>query len=42
MLLNVSYDDPKIKEKIDAAVGKPFSLKERWAKGGIGFPQTRH
>jgi len=36
MLLNVSYDDPKIKEKIDVAVGKPFSLKERWAKGGIG------
>ena len=39
MLLNVSYDDPKIKEKIDAAVGKPFSLKERWVKGGIGSPK---
>ena len=36
MLFNVSYNDPKIKEKIEAAVGKPFSLKERWAKGGIG------
>lgn len=36
MLLNVSYNDPKIKEKIEAAVGKPFSLKERWAKVGIG------
>ena len=36
MLLNVSYNDPKIKEKIEVAVGKPFSLKERWAKGGIG------
>ena len=36
MLLNVSYNDPKIKEKIDAAVGKPFTLKERWAKGGVG------
>ena len=36
MLLNVSYNEPKIKEKIEAAVGKPFSLKERWAKGGIG------
>lgn len=39
MLLNVSYDEPKIKEKIDAAVGKPFSLKERWVKGGIGSPK---
>ena len=39
MLLNVSYDDPKVKEKIDAAVGKPFSLKERWVKGGIGSPK---
>ena len=36
MLLNVSYKDPKIKEKIDTAVGKPFTLKERWAKGGVG------
>ena len=39
MLLNISYDDPKVKEKIDAAVGKPFSLKERWVKGGIGSPK---
>ena len=36
MLLNVSYNETKIKEKIEVAVGKPFSLKERWAKGGIG------
>ena len=36
MLLNVSYNVPKIKEKIDTAVGKPFTLKERWAKGGVG------
>lgn len=36
MLLNVSYNDPKIKEKIDTSVGKPFTLKERWAKGGVG------
>ncbi|MEC7068631.1 MAG: hypothetical protein VXW96_01870 [Bacteroidota bacterium] len=36
MLLNISYKDPKIKDKIEVAVGKPFSLKERWAKGGIG------
>ena len=36
MLLNVSYNEPEVKEKIENAVGKPFSLKERWAKGGIG------
>ena len=36
MLLNISYKDPKIKDQIEVAVGKPFSLKERWAKGGIG------
>ena len=36
MLLNVTYNEPEIKEKIDIALGKPFSLKERWDKGGIG------
>jgi len=36
MLLNVSYNEPEVKEKIETAVGKPFSLMERWAKGGIG------
>ena len=36
MLLNVSYNEPDKKEKIETAVGKPFSLRERWAKGGIG------
>ena len=36
MLLNVSYNEPEVKEKIETAVGKPFSLRERWAKGGIG------
>nr|WP_297912466.1 hypothetical protein [uncultured Allomuricauda sp.] len=39
MLLNVSYNDKKITEKIDTAVGKPFTLKERWAMGGIGSPK---
>ncbi len=39
MLLNVSYTDKKITRKIDEAVGKPFSLKERWAMGGIGSPK---
>ena len=39
MLLNVSYTDKKITEKIDAEVGKPFTLKERFAMGGIGSPK---
>ncbi len=36
MLLNVSYNRPKIKEKIDNEVGKPFSLMERIKLKGIG------
>lgn len=39
MLLNVSYSNKKIKEKIDAEVGKPFTLKERFKMGGIGSPK---
>lgn len=39
MLLNVSYTDRKIKEKIDKAVGKPFTLKERIKMGGVGSPK---
>ncbi len=39
MLLNVSYSDKKITKKIDDAVGKPFTLKERFAMGGIGSPK---
>lgn len=39
MLLNVSYSDKKITEKIDSEVGKPFTLKERWSMGGIGSPR---
>ena len=39
MLLNVSYTDKKITEKVDSEVGKPFTLKERFAMGGIGSPK---
>ncbi|WP_036379770.1 hypothetical protein [Muricauda sp. MAR_2010_75] len=39
MLLNVSYSDKDITRKIDESVGKPFSLKERFAMGGIGSPK---
>jgi len=39
MLVNVSYNNKEITRKIDAEVGKPFTLKERWAMGGIGSPK---
>ncbi|MEZ4811479.1 MAG: hypothetical protein R2819_14060 [Allomuricauda sp.] len=39
MLLNVSYNDKNITEKIDGAVGKPFPLRERFVMGGIGSPK---
>ncbi|MEM9363928.1 MAG: hypothetical protein AAGA43_14910 [Bacteroidota bacterium] len=39
MLLNVSYTDKKVTQKVDAEVGKPFTLKERFAMGGIGSPK---
>jgi len=39
MLLNVSYNNKEITKRIDEEVGKPFTLKERWAMGGIGSPK---
>lgn len=39
MLLNVSYNDKTVTQKINEAVGKPFTLKERWKLGGIGSPK---
>ncbi|MGB5436642.1 MAG: hypothetical protein WBM98_12185 [Maribacter sp.] len=39
MLLNVSYNRRDITRKVDQEVGKPFTLKERWAMGGIGSPK---
>ncbi|QTY27119.1 hypothetical protein [Flavobacterium sp. CS20] len=36
MLLNVSYNKPKIKSQIDESVGKAFSFKDRIKLGGIG------
>jgi len=39
MLVNVSYNDKEINRKIDEAVGKPFTLKERWKMDGIGSPK---
>ncbi|RRQ49274.1 hypothetical protein DZC72_01230 [Maribacter algicola] len=39
MILNVSYNNKSISQKIDNEVGKPFTLKERWNLGGIGSPK---
>lgn len=36
MLLNVSYNKPKIKETINDEVGKPFKLRNRLKMKGIG------
>jgi len=36
MLLNVSYNRPKIKSQIDESIGKAFSFKDRIKLGGIG------
>ena len=38
MLLNVSYNNKAVTKKIEEEVGKPFTLKERWAMNGIGSP----
>ncbi|MEP3373324.1 MAG: hypothetical protein ABJL43_15190 [Maribacter dokdonensis] len=39
MLLNVSYNNKAVTKKIEEEVGKPFTLKERWAMNGIGSPK---
>lgn len=39
MLLNVSYNRAKIKEKIIGEVGPPFTLFERMKLKGIGSPK---
>ncbi len=39
MLVNVSYNNKEITRKVDEAVGKPFTLKERWVMKGIGSPK---
>lgn len=36
MLLNISYNRPKIKTLIDDNVGRAFSLMDRFKMGGIG------
>ncbi|UWX55622.1 hypothetical protein NYZ99_03930 [Maribacter litopenaei] len=39
MILNVSYNNKSVSQRIDQEVGKPFTLKERWDMGGIGSPK---
>ncbi len=36
MLLNVSYNNKDVYRRIDAEVGKPYSIAERLKRGGIG------
>ena len=36
MLINISYNDPKIKSKIKSLVGPPYSFFERLKIGGVG------
>ena len=39
MLLNISYNRSKTKEKIDKEVGKPFTLLARMKLNGTGSPK---
>ncbi|WP_340066089.1 hypothetical protein [Ascidiimonas aurantiaca] len=39
MLVNVSYNDPSLTDRIDKEVGKPFTLKERFKLKGVGSPK---
>lgn len=41
MLLNISYNEPKVTEKINTEVGKPFTIRERLRLGGVGSPKLR-
>jgi len=37
MLLNVSYNNPEIRKKIDTTLGKPIPLRERLKMRDIGL-----
>lgn len=39
MLLNISYNNPKTKEKINAEIGATFTLLERFKLNGTGSPK---
>lgn len=39
MLVNVSYNNIAVTKRVDEEVGRPFTLKARWAMRGIGSPK---
>ncbi|MCM4160405.1 hypothetical protein FHG64_06910 [Antarcticibacterium flavum] len=39
MLVNISYNQPKIRDKINTEVGKTFTLLERFRLNGTGSPK---
>ncbi len=39
MLVNVSYNNKEITQKVDDEVGKPFNLRQRLQMGGVGSPK---
>lgn len=39
MLLNISYNQPKIRDRINAEVGPPFTLLQRFKLNGTGSPK---
>ena len=39
MLFNISYNQPKIRDKINEEVGPPFTLMERFRLKGTGSPK---
>ncbi len=41
MLLNISYKNAKIRERINNEVGPPFSLIERFKLNGTGSPKLK-
>ncbi len=41
MLVNISYNNPETREKINTEVGKPFTLVERFKLKGTGSPKMK-
>ena len=39
MIINVSYSNKQTTRTIEEHLGKPFTLKERFQKGGVGSPR---
>lgn len=41
MLLNISYKDRDITDRVNAAVGEPYNLRDRFRLKGIGSPKLQ-